>query len=145
MLRYLTGQALSATETNINERVNYTANTGTALLSTANSNLDGTGTKATVLTPASNGTLIKTITVKGRGNVTRGMVRLFLTNTELGTSVLLDEIDIPGVAQTGTQDAFEIVYEVNYYLAAGTYTLTASTEKAENFIVVAEGLDMTYP
>ena len=56
----------------------YTANTGKVLISTANSNLDGTGTLGTVLTAASNGTLIKAITVKAQVNTTEGMVRLFL-------------------------------------------------------------------
>jgi hypothetical protein len=49
----------------------YTANTGMVKISTANSNLDGSGTLGTVLTGASNGTLIKTVTVKATSNTVR--------------------------------------------------------------------------
>ncbi|MEK6616874.1 MAG: hypothetical protein AABZ32_12350 [Bacteroidota bacterium] len=59
----------------------YTANTGMAVISTANGETDGSGTLGTVLTsPASgaSGTLVKTVTIKAQGNTTHGMVRLFV-------------------------------------------------------------------
>ena len=143
MLQYLIDQALSRTETNINERAKYTANTGMALVDTANTNTDGTGTLATVITGASNGTLIQAITVKGIMTDTKGMIRLFMYD---GSSVtaLLDEINIPAVTQSGIQKAFEIAFEVNYWLKSG-YSLKAATQTSDDFIVIAEGLDLTYP
>ncbi len=56
----------------------YTANTGMATISTANANLDGTGTLATVLTASANGTFIKSVIVEAKGTVNIGMVRLFV-------------------------------------------------------------------
>ncbi|MGZ3883222.1 MAG: hypothetical protein ACXVP0_07275 [Bacteroidia bacterium] len=143
MLHYTTGQALHPTRSNINEKVNYTANTGNGLLNTANPNLDGTGAVVTILTAGSNGSLIKTITIKATQTTTRGMVRLYLTN--LGTFVrIIDEVDVPAVIQSSIQPAWGITYEVNWYLQSG-YTLSASTENAEPFIVTADAMDYAYP
>lgn len=128
-------------------RAKYTANTGIGLISTANSNLDGsTGTYVTVITGASNGTLIKSITIKAVANTTRGMVRLFI-----GTA-LVEEIEIPYVTLTtasppvydGRDSSFSISLEVNYFLKPGV-VLKASTQNGESFIVTAQGLDVTYP
>jgi hypothetical protein len=131
---------------NINERAKYTANTGMALISVANPNLDGTGAMEAVIAGASNGTLVKTITVKGIQSVTRGMVRLFVNGFSGGTpfTILIDEIDVPSVDQSAIQQAFEIKYELDYYLLAGN-TIYASTENDESFTVTATGLDFTYP
>lgn len=143
MLHYQTGQLLNATETNINERVKYTANTGVVIVDTANTNTDGTGTLGTVITGASNGTLIHTITVKGIATDTPGMVRLFIYD---GTSVtaLIDEIDILAVTQSSIQQAFEVCYDVDISLKSG-WSLKASTQTGDDFIIIAEGLDYAYP
>ena len=143
MLQYQTGQLLNPTETNINEKVKYTANTGTAALSTANPNLDGTGTIATVITAASNGTLLKTCTIKALGNTTRGIVRFFIGDGG-GFTRIIDEVDIPAIIQSSKQEAFSISYDMDWCLKAG-YTIGASTEKAENFAITIEGLDYSYP
>lgn len=126
----------------INERAQYTANTGTAIISTANTALNGSGTMSTVLTAASNGALIKTITVTAISNTTQGIVRLFIYD---GSSVtrLIEEFQIPPSSPSGTYPAYSISYNVNYNLKAG-YSLKASTGNAESFIVVAEGLNWAY-
>lgn len=126
----------------INERAKYTANTGMVLISTANSNLDGTGTLGTVLTGASNGTLIKTIIINALTNTTQGMIRLFVYD---GSSVtnLIDEIEIPPSVVSGTYPAYSISYDVNYNLKAG-FLLKAATQNAESFVVIAEALDWAY-
>jgi hypothetical protein len=120
----------------------YTANTGMAQISTANSNLDGTGTLGTVLTAGNtNGTLVKSVTIKATGNTTDGMVRLFIydgTNTRL-----VGEIHIPAVTKSAQDPAFEVYLETNFALKAG-WVLKASTQNAETFNVIAEGLDWTY-
>lgn len=120
----------------------YTANTGMQTISTANSNLDGTGTlSSAIVTGASNGTLIKSVTVKATGNTTQGMVRLFIydgTNTRL-----VAEIEVPAVTKGANDPAFEVRMETNFALKSG-YSLKASTENAESFNVIAEGLDWTY-
>lgn len=143
MLHYLTGEALVKTETNINEKVKYTANTGIGLLSTANSNLDGTGTIVSLLTAGSNGTLIKEINIKAAGTTTRGMIRFFISDGATFTRII-DEIDIPARVQSSTQETFSISLETNWCLKSG-YILSGSTEKAENFAVTVFGLDYSYP
>lgn len=119
----------------------YTANTGIVVISTANSNLDGSGTLANVLTGASNGTLIKTVTIQATGNTTSGMVRLFVydgTNTKI-----LYEANIPAVTKSNRDPAFAITIPLNYRLKSGGI-LKAATQNAESFNVIAEGLDWAY-
>lgn len=125
----------------INERVKYTANTSTVVISTANSNLDGTGTLGTVLTAASNGTLIQRVTIKATGNTTRGMVRLFIYDG--ANNRLIEEVRVPTVTKSGIDHSFIAVVNLNYNLKTG-YLLKASTENAESFSIIAEGLDWAY-
>src|ERR1044072_965439 len=124
------------------EETLYTANTGCVSISTANTNLDGTGTLGTVLTAGSNGTLVKSVTIKAQTNTTQGMVRLFITGG--GATQLIAEIEIPAITKSGTDPSFEIHMPTNYSLESG-YVLKASTQVAEAFNVIAEGLDWTYP
>lgn len=120
----------------------FTANTGMVTISTANSNLDGTGTLGTVLTAASNGTLVKSITIKAVGSTTAlGMVRLFIydgSNTRL-----FAEVDIPIVTQSASDECFERYMELDLDLKAG-YLIKASTQIGDTFNIIAEGLDWTY-
>ena len=123
----------------------YTANTGMVSISTANANLDGTGTLGTVLTAgALNGCQVASVTVKAAGTVTEGMVRLFIydgTNTRL-----IQEIAVAATTFSGTNPAnptFEYTWNCNILLEAG-YILKASTVNAESFNVIAQGLDWTY-
>jgi len=119
----------------------YTANTGCVTISTANSNLDGTGTLGTVLTAASNGTLIKSVMIKAQGNTTQGMIRLFATGG--GATELISEIMVPAVTKSSVDPSFQIYLPINYALKSG-YILKASTQNAETFNVIAEGLDWAY-
>lgn len=119
----------------------YTANTGMNSISTANSNLDGTGSVHTILTGAANGTLIKTVTVKAIYNTTQGMVRLFVYN---GSSTkLISEIEITAVSKSATVPAFETTIPLYVTLESG-WELRASTEKGEAFNVIAEAQDWEY-
>ncbi|MGZ3883223.1 MAG: hypothetical protein ACXVP0_07270 [Bacteroidia bacterium] len=120
----------------------YTANTGMGQVTVANANLDGTGTVATILTAASNGTLIKSITVKGTGTNAEGMVRLFL-NDNNGNIRLIEEIPVPANTVSGTNPAFEYSFDCDYTLKAGWF-LQAATQNAETFNIIAEGLNWTY-
>lgn len=123
----------------------YQANTGMVTISTANSNLDGTGTLGTVITGALNGTLIKTVTIKavdtGSTSTTQGMVRLFIDDTS--NVRLLKEIDIPAMGQSSTNPTFEVHLPLNFKLESG-FILKASTENGETFNVIAEGLNFAY-
>lgn len=123
--------------TNINERAKYTANTGMVQTSTANSNLNGSGTLYSIITGASNGTLIKTLTIKGITTTSMGMIRLYLNDK------IIDEIEIPSIVQNSKEEAFSIAFDVSYNLKSGDI-LKASTQNAENYNIIAEGLDWSY-
>ncbi|MDP2387948.1 MAG: hypothetical protein Q8M29_16360 [Bacteroidota bacterium] len=126
----------------------YSADMGIASISTANSNLDGTGTVTTILTAGSSATYkgcsIPTITIKGTVNTTPGMVRLFIGDTG-STKKLFKEIVIPSITKTATDQAFEhtIVFEDDFDLQAG-YKIIASTQNAENFNILVEGKNWNY-
>ncbi len=124
------------------EETQYTANTGMATISTANSNLDGSGTLGTILTGASNGTLIKSVSIKATGNTTVGMVRLFV-HDGANTAYLLLEVPVPKNAQASTNPAWEEQITLDFTLKSG-YILKASTQVAESFNVIAEGMDWAY-
>lgn len=119
----------------------YTANTGCVTISTANTNLDGSGTLGTVLTAAANGTLIKSVIIKAQTNTTQGMIRLFCNGG--GATELVAEIEVPAVTKSSVNPSFEMYLELNYTLKSG-YILKAATQNAETFNVIAEGLDWAY-
>jgi hypothetical protein len=122
----------------------YTANTGMVTISTANTNLNGSGTFSDVIiTGASNGTLIKSISVKAQGSTTHGMVRIFIWPTGMESYRLLTEIEVPATTQSPTDPAFEITIPFNFELKSG-HTLKASTEKGETFNVIIEAQDWSY-
>jgi hypothetical protein len=119
----------------------YTANTGVVTIATANTALDGTGTLGTLLTGASNGTLVKQIIFKAQVTTTEGILRVFVT---IGANTrLLQEIEVPAVTPSSTDPSFEYVWQCNYTLVAGAI-LKVSTVKAESFNVIAEGLNWAY-
>lgn len=128
----------------IAQRAKYTSNTGTANLTVANTNLDGTGTIYHVVTSAvANGTLIKSITIKAATTFSKGIVRIFLDDNAT-TPILVSEIEIPERSQGSIQESFSISLEVNYFLKNG-WALAASTQLAQSTIVTAEGLDISFP
>ncbi len=51
---------------------------GIATISTANTNLNGSGTLVNVVVAGSSGTKINEVTIQAAGTVTSGMVRLFV-------------------------------------------------------------------
>lgn len=123
----------------------YTANTGMVKMSTGNSNLDGvlaSGTYYDVITGASNGTLIKTVSIKATGATAQGMVRLFVYSGS-GNARLIKEIDVPTITPTANNPAFETTIHLDFKLASG-YILKATTQNSNNFNVIAEGLNISY-
>ncbi|MFH2140797.1 MAG: hypothetical protein ABIJ97_00135 [Bacteroidota bacterium] len=119
----------------------YTANTGIVQISTANSNLDGTGTIGNLITGASNGTLIKTVSIKALVSTTFGMIRFFVYNGTI--TKLIKEVNIPAITKSYRNPSFEITIPLDYFLGSRNI-LKVSTEKAETFNIIAEGLDWVY-
>lgn len=141
--QYISNSVQEVFKPAIGQRVKYTSNTGMGLISTANSNLDGTGTIVTIIIGASNGTYIETISVKALGNTTKGMVRLFLTDGSTFTD-LVAEINVPAKIQSSVDQSFSSTIRVDFMLKSG-WSIAASTEKGESFAIVAEGLDTAFP
>lgn len=116
-----------------------------AQVSVANTNLNGTGTIATVFTAGSNGSRVDAIDLKATVTTTAGMVRLFIND---GTnSRLLTEVPVLAVTPSATQPAWEAQLNQNGLnqifpvILPNGYSLRASTENAETINVVAIGGD----
>ncbi|MBK9108643.1 MAG: hypothetical protein IPM92_09850 [Saprospiraceae bacterium] len=97
----------------------YIANTGFVTISTANSNLDGTGTTTLLLTAGNNGTLLKTLIIKAQTNTTQGMVRFFLKNASNNNYNIILEVPIPIVTKSSRDCSFQVVIPINYSMLAG--------------------------
>ncbi len=143
MQQYISNSLTKVFEPAIGQRVNETANTCVGIISTANTNLNGTGTIVGIYSSVYT-SLLKTFTIKAIGNTTRGMVRFFSYDSEGGSKKLIMEVDIPAVIQSSIDQAFSITLETDYMLQA-EWNIGASTEKAESFIITIEGVEMSYP
>lgn len=124
-----------------------TPKTGSASLSVANVNRDGTGTVVSLFTPGTSGSRATSLTIKATVTTTAQLVKLF-RSTDAGTTWRLwREIPVSAVtAATGTSTA-----EVTYSLidAAGaalslstTDRLGAAAETANTMNVVTEYQDL---
>lgn len=119
----------------------YEANIGMVTINTANPNRDGTGSMGTVITGASDGSVISAITIKAQSTTTQGMVRLFIDNGA-GTIIMIREVSIPATTPTSIVPTFGISLASTINLEAG-FMLKASTQNAETFNVIAYAQDWT--
>ena len=113
-----------------------TARIGATTVSTANSNRDGTGTIATVLTGAATGTRVNEIVLKATGDPADSIVCLFLHD---GTTYsLFDEIDLgdPAAASTTVTGYRTSVRYDNLVLPSASWSLRASITVAPTSGVV---------
>ncbi|HMT34453.1 MAG TPA: hypothetical protein PKC41_01265 [Chitinophagaceae bacterium] len=127
---------------NFTDYSELSANTGMVNIATANANLDGTGALTGLLTGAANGTIINSVIIKATQATTQGMIRFFV-NDSTGTQ-LLQEVPVPALTPTAVEPSFETRISLDINLAAGN-RLYVSTENAESFNIIAEGLDWVYP
>jgi hypothetical protein len=119
-----------------------TPRVGSAQVSAANTNRDGTGTVVDVLTGVAAGTKVFEVRVHATVTTTAGMVRLYYydgTNTRL-----FDEIPVTAVTGSASLAEFDAVRPYsNLILAGATHKLQASTHNAEAINVFAFGGDLT--
>ncbi len=142
---YLSNSLTYVYQPEIGQRTKYTAVYGQALLSTANTNLDGTGTIASPLRGgATAGTLVKTITLKAQLAVTRGMVRLYVEDGTPNTDIVA-EIEIPAASQDNIQETYAISICVDYMLKADYYLKASIENGSQNVSIHVEGLEISYP
>lgn len=112
---------------------------GLAVISTANTNRDGTGTIATVLSAGGSGSRIEEVVVTATGTTTAGMVRLYINDGS--NHRLLCELPITAVTPSGTVRAASARAAFDNLVIPNGYALTASTHNAESFVVAAFGGD----
>lgn len=123
----------------------YTANTGTTQINAANTSLTGSGTLNTdiwmLVRGGSNGSLIKSITIKAAGTTSEGMVRFFLydgTNTRL-----LHEVDVLANTPSATNPAFEFTWNCNMSLKTN-FEIRVTTQIANTFNIISDSVDWNY-
>lgn len=118
---------------------------GSAPLTAANTNRDGTGTIANVFTAGASGSRIEAITIQATAVTTPGMIRLFVfdgTNTRL-----IGEVGVSSVTPSGTQPAFSRylttanLSDLLPLILPTGHSLRAATNNAEAFNVIATGGD----
>jgi hypothetical protein len=103
-------------------------------VSTANTNRDGTGTLATVMTAGSNGTRIDDIWIVATGTTTAGVVRLFVNDGS--NSRLWQEILVTAITPSTTVQVFNTALFNQALILPSGYSLTASTNNAETFNII---------
>lgn len=123
------------------EETQYTCKLKAVLLTTANSNLDGTGTLGTLNTGGTGGTILKRVFIKAQVSTTRGMIRFFINGG--GNTRLLKEVDVLPVTKSGTAPSFEAWVDLDFFLQEG-YILKASTQNSENIQVLVEAYEFAY-
>jgi hypothetical protein len=114
---------------------------GAVNIATANTNRDGTGTVATLITGAATGTRIAEIVVQARVTTTAGMVRIFLYD---GTTYrFFDEVAIAAATASASVKATRLatLYS-NLVLPNASWSLVVSTHNAESIDVIALGADL---
>lgn len=114
---------------------------GTVNVATANTNRDGSGTVATLITGASTGTRIAEIVIKARVTTTAGQVRVFLHD---GTSFFFfDEIAVSAATVSATVQGVRVSTSyANLVLPNASWSIRVSTHAAESIDVTALGADL---
>jgi len=119
-----------------------TARYAGVVVSTANTNRDGTGTLVDVMTGVVAGTKVFEVVVQATVTTTAGMIRLYIydgTNTRLFDEITVIattvSASVPGARTVRTYD--------NLILPSASHVLRASTHNAESHNVVAFGGDLT--
>lgn len=114
------------------------------VISTANTNRDGTGTgpATAIFSAGASGSKVEEIRVKARGTTTAGMVRIFLWDGSGTDGHLLEEVPVAAVTPSATVETWEsgaLTYD-NLVIPTG-WSVTASTHNAETFGVMVFGSD----
>lgn len=113
-----------------------TPRSASALISTANTNRDGTGTIVTLLSGGATGTRIDDIRIAAIAATTAGMIRFFLSLDGGTTNRLLFEIPVSAVSPSGSVAAFQTTLtNLAILLPDSNSQLRVSTNNAESFHV----------
>ena len=118
---------------------------GIGQVSAANTNRDGNGPLATILSAGASGSRLDAIDLKAVSATTAGMIRLFIHD---GVNArLLTEVPVTAITPSGTLPSWETQLNANtmtqvlpLVLPTG-YSLRAATNNSEIFNVIALGGD----
>ena len=110
-------------------------------VATANTNRDGSGTVATLITGAATGTRIAEIVVQARVTTTAGMVRIYLYD---GSSYrFFDEVAIAAATVSASVKGTRVSTSYNnLVLPSASWSIVVSTHNAESIDVIALGADL---
>jgi hypothetical protein len=105
-----------------------TPKVGFAVHTAANTNLDGTGTVATLATAGADGAIVRSVTFQAQGTNVATVARLFINNgsttaTATNNTHFLD-VTLPATTASATTALTPITVNLNIMLQA-TYTITA--------------------
>jgi hypothetical protein len=121
---------------------------GNDTISTANVNLDGSGTITEIFTaPAAavgNGATIRSITISALQSTHENIIRLFISPSGTPDYTLWMEIYVPETTQSGFQPSYKQVLREDFTLEA-EYIIGASTQLPESFAITIEGTSWSYP
>lgn len=107
---------------------------------TANTNRDGTGTLATLMSAGSSGSRIDSIRIQSVGTVTAGVVRIFITD---GTNIRLHkELLVTATTPSTTVEAWSREITFSGFVLPTGWGLRVSTHNAEAFNAFAFGGDL---
>jgi hypothetical protein len=110
-------------------------------IATANTNRDGSGTVATLITGASTGTRIAEIVIKARVATTAGQVRVFLYDGT--THYAFDEIAVAAASVSASVQGTRVSTTYNnLILPSASWSVRVSTNNAESIDVTALGADL---
>jgi hypothetical protein len=110
-------------------------------IATANTNRDGTGTVATLITGAATGTRIAEIVVQARVTTTAGMVRIFLHDGS--TFFFFDEVSVAAATVSASVKGTRVsTLYTNLVLPNASWSVRVSTHNAESIDVTALGADL---
>lgn len=118
--------------------------TETLLITTANTNRDGTNVTDELVRGVTAGTIIDEITINATGTTTAGMIRLYIDESanQTGPNRLHSQIPVSAVTPSATAVSWSIVIRpLNLKLASGQRILV-STQNAEPFHVTASVTDL---
>jgi hypothetical protein len=110
-------------------------------IATANTNRDGSGTVATLITGVSAGTRVSEIVIKARVTTTAGQVRIFLHDGT--TFYFFDEIAVAAATVSASVPASRVSATYNsLILPSSSWSIRVSTHNAESIDVTALGADL---
>jgi hypothetical protein len=114
---------------------------GQVVMTTGNTNLNGTGQLYDVVSGAADGTRVDKVVVQAAGTTSAGMVRLFIYDPVADLHTLFAEVKVDAAAPGAAVKAFSQTLDMlpNGIMLPQNVVLRASTHNSETFHVTAFG------